>query len=227
MDDSIGTAIYLAGHGSKTKPRLIELQYHRILRYRRALLSRYDDINRSVPAVFIDLHLPGYGAGHVTLNEVPRFVELWHAVEDRKYDFVFIDIDEVRQGLTPDHESAFVRTLLEEAGAQVLNAFCDDRGAFREELKARCGPKAQEDDVTDGSDFVGFFPSLAAEITATALRRELQDASAEHTLERINMRVEGLQRLRPYAGGTTPFIEDRLASEWQKLMGRHHDGESD
>lgn len=215
MNETIGTAMYLAGHGSKSKPRLIDLQHQRILRYRRALLGRCD-INRSFPVAFIDLRLPSFGAGHVTLNEVPRFVELHREVEDHRYDTVLMDIDEVRPGLTPDHESAFIRTLLEAAGATVLNAYSDDKGAFLQELKERFGPGARDDDVTDSSDFVGFFPSLAGEVASVALRRELQ-VSEQTAIERINTRIDALQRLRPYAGGATPFIEDRLASEWQKL----------
>lgn len=215
MNETIGTAMYLAGHGSKTKPRLIDLQYQRILRYRRALLSRYE-INRSFPVAFIDLRLPSFGAGHVTLNEVPRFVELMREVEDHRYDTVFMDVDEVRPGLTPDHESAFIRTLLEAAGATVLNAYTDDKGAFLQELKERFGPSARDDDVTDSSDFVGFFPSLAGDVTSVALRRELQVSEQPPTIERINARIDALCNLRPYAGGGIPFIEDRLPLEWQK-----------
>jgi hypothetical protein len=217
MDDNVGTAVYLAGHGSKTRPRLIDLQYQRILRYRRALLSRHN-INREFPVIFIDLHLPGFGAGHVTLNEVPRFVALCREVGNHKFDTVFMDVDEVRQGLTPDYESAFIRELLEKAGAVVLNAFTDDKGAFNLELKERCGPKAREDDVTDGNDFVGFFPALASEIASAALRRELEASGNQQSPEgrTINARLDGLTRLRPYAGGSVPFIDDQLTADWQK-----------
>jgi hypothetical protein len=218
MDTSTGTAIYLAGHGSKTRPRLIDLQYQRILRYRRALLSRHN-INRTFPLPFIDLRLPGFGAGHVTLNEVPRFVELYRGVKDRKFDTVFIDVEEVRPGLTPDYESAFIRILLEEAGAVVLNAYTDDESAFKQELKERCGPNASEDDVTDSADFVGFFPALAGEIASATLTRELQDSgySRSEEIRRINARIDALKRLRPYAGGGIPFVDDRLAADWRKL----------
>src|SRR5579863_4066425 len=54
-----GTAIYLAGHGSKIKPRLLELQYQRILRYRRAFLKRHKG-SRAAPAIFVDFRLPSY-----------------------------------------------------------------------------------------------------------------------------------------------------------------------
>ena len=122
MDKEPGTAMYLAGHGSKIKPRLVELQYERIRRYRHALLKRRE-INTAPPTVFIDLHLPSFGTGTVDLNQVPAFTRLHKRVQNNRYDVVFIDLDEVRVGLTPDYESAFVRTMLETAGAKVFNAF--------------------------------------------------------------------------------------------------------
>ena len=212
------TAIYLAGHGSKTRPRLIELQYRRIARYREALAGRYA-MARSVPNVFIDFRLPRYGMGQVDLAEVPGFKKLLNAVRRHYYKFVYIDLDETRQGLTPDYESEFVRALLEKAGAKVLNTFSDDDDAFKRALKDRCGENARDYEVNDSSDIVCFFPSLASEITATALRRELQDPDARESgqLRRIDQRIEALKRLRPYNGGRRPFIEDRLSSEWQKL----------
>jgi hypothetical protein len=223
-ENTIGTALYLAGHGSKTRPRLIDLQYQRVLRYRRALL-RQDAINRAFPVVFIDIRLPAFGMGHVTLNDVPRFVDLHREVENRRYDTVFMDVDEVPPRPTPDFESAFIRSLLESAGAKVLNAFTDDNGAFRQELKERGGPNARDDDVTDSSDFVCFFPSLASEITSTALSRELQIPSEE--THRIYDRIQGLKRLRPYSEGGIPFVEDRLHAEWQRLNRKDADKASD
>ncbi len=214
MKIEVGTAMYLAGHGSKTKPRLIELQYQRIMRYRRALLSRFD-ISRAAPVVFLDLRLPAFGMGSVDLEEVPGFKRLHEEILNHRYGVVYIDLDEVKSGLTPDYESAFVRSILENAGAMVLNAFTDDRRAFEKELKDRCGQNAREYEVTDSSDVVNFFPSLASDITASALGRELQvpmDCVSQE-LRRIFDRIEGLKRLRPYSGGGIPFIEDRLSGE--------------
>jgi hypothetical protein len=119
--------------------------------------------------------------------------------------------------LTPDYETAFVRLLLEKAGAKVLNAFNDDDDAFKQALKNRCGANARDYEVTDSSDIVCFFPSLAGDIAATALRRELQDSSpADGQFHRVDDPIESLKRQRPYAGGRRPFIEDRLSAEWQK-----------
>ena len=207
-------AIYLAGHGSYSLPRPVELQYRRILRYREALADRHEK-SRTAPAVFIDFRLPRFGMGQVNLNDVPGFRKLRNAVRKHRHSVVYIDLDDSKEGLTPDYETAFVRALLEKTGAKVLNAFSDDEDAFKRDLKRRCGQHARYYEVTDSSDIVCFFPSLASEITATALRRELQALDNEQ-LSRVKDRIEALKRLRPYAGGGHPFIEDRLSAEWRR-----------
>jgi len=169
--------------------------------------------------VFIDLRLPSYGMGQVNLDDVPQFKRLLDEVQNGRFGIVYTDLDEVRPGLTPDYESAFIRFMLEAAGVTVLNSFTDDRGVFAEELKGRCGPKARDYEVTDASDVVTFFPSLASDVTAASLRTELQVPMDRFTqeLQHISNRIEDLKRLRPYSGGGVPFIEERLSSEWQKL----------
>jgi len=210
-------AMYLAGHGSFTRPRLIELQHRRIQRYREAL-SDHLGIASSVPDIFIDFRLPTYGMGSVNLVGVPGFRRLYRCVKNGRFDIVFVDLDETREGLTPDYESGFVRSLLESAGAKVFNAFSDDGDAFKSALKSRCGDSARDYEVTDGTDIVCFFPSLASDITATSLRRELQnpDALQSGYIDPANRRIAALRSLRPYNGGKRPFIEDRLSAEWKK-----------
>jgi len=208
------TAFYLAGHGSYTRPRLIELQYQRICRYRKAFGNRYET-RFSPPPTFIDIQLPRFG---VDLAKVPGFEKLLNSVREQRYKLVFIDLDDTRQRLTPDYESGFVRELLEAAGARVLNAFTDDGDAFKKDLKSRYGENARDEDVDDSSDFVCFFPSLTSGVLEAALRREILDPIDDESkdLQRINRRIDGLRRLRPYSGGGRPFIEDRLSREWRK-----------
>ena len=136
----------------------------------------------------------------------------------QQYRVVSVDVDETRAGLTPDYESAFIRSLLESSGARVLNAFSDGERAFQKALKRRCGERAREYEVTDSSDVVCFFPSLSSEVVATAARRELQDPVALEAghLQPINNRIDALKASRPYAGGGRPFVEDRLSAEWQR-----------
>lgn len=133
------------------------------MRYREALAGRYEK-GHSVPSSFIDFRLPRFGMGHVNLNDVPGFNKLRNAVQRRLYWIVYIDLDDSKEELTPDYETAFVRALLEKAGAKVLNAFNDDEDAFKRALKNRCGPQARDYEVTDSSDIVCYFPSLGSDI---------------------------------------------------------------
>ena len=212
------TAMYLAGHGTKTKPRLIELQYQRILRYRRALLHQFRQ-QQKLPVVFIDLQLPRYGMGKYDLDEVPTFRSLYEQAQNHDFDIVYIDLDEPSPGLTPDYESAFVRSLLEDAGATVLNSFSDDRAALGREVRERCGENAKPFEITDDSDFVLFFPSLASDITARALSREIHKSWEQELVRPILTRIEALKNERPYSGGGIPFVEPRLSADWQKPKG--------
>jgi hypothetical protein len=209
--------MYLAGHGSYVRPRLIELQYRRIERYRDALRERLET-TLSVRDIFADFRLPKFGMGQIDTQDVPAFERLLQAVKDAQYAFVFMDLDETRIGLTPDYECAFVRELLEKAGAKVLNAFGDQGGVLQKALKARCGASAREYEVTESSDILCFFPSLVSEITSAALRRELYDSVdlEADRLRRIDQRIKALGVQRPYSGGGKPFVEDRLSAKWQK-----------
>jgi hypothetical protein len=120
---------------------------------------------------------------------------------------VLIDVEDgVNQEI-----SLFVRTILEEASVKVLNVFYDDDRILERSLKDHFGKRALVDNITDGSDLVGFFPGLAGEIAEAALRREL----ARGGLLQVNDRIENLKRLKTYSGGRRPFIEDRLSLEWQ------------
>jgi hypothetical protein len=209
------TAMYLAGHGSKTKPRLIELQHQRILRYRRAFLQQYQILDK-FPVAFVDLQLPRFGMGIYDLNDVPGFNALYKQVQEQQFDIVYMDVDECAPpAFTPDYEFAFVRSLLEASGAVVLNAFVDDKEVFSRELANRCGKNARPHEVTDSSDIVNFFPSLAGDITASALSRELE-RSKDEELSTVIRRIDSLRKSRPYSGGGTPFVESRLSADWQK-----------
>jgi len=85
----------------------------------------------------------------------------------------------------------------------------------------RVGHPAHE--VADGKDFVNFFPSLASDITAGALDRELQ-LPKDQVLAEALPRLDELKRLRPYSGGGRPFVEPHLIADWQRSKQRT-DGE--
>jgi hypothetical protein len=196
-------AIYLVGHGPFHKPRLIELQHRRIMRYYDALGPRTD----SKPDIYTDLNMPRTSDGPHKPEKLPAFMQLWQAVRAKQYALVLVDLEDgVNQG-----SLLFVRPILQEAGANVLNAFYDDDRVLERAFKERFGNRALVDDINDGSDLVGFFPGLAGEVTEAALRRELGRGG----LMQVNGRIDSLKKLKPYAGGSVPFIEDRLSQEWR------------
>jgi hypothetical protein len=131
--------------------------------------------------------------GIYDLNDIPGFKALYQEVQEHNFDIVYVDLDELAPpALTPDYESEFVRSLLEASGVLVLNAFTDDKEAFSRELTSRCGENARAHEVTDSSDIVNFFPSLAGEITASALSRELE-RSKDEELSTVVRRIDTLR----------------------------------
>jgi len=155
--------------------------------------------------------------GKYDLGEVPGFQSLYEQVQTHKFDIVYLDLEEKDPlMLTPEHETVFVRSLLEDAGAIVLNAFTDDKGAFGLELRERCGENAKSFQVTEVSDFVLFFRSLASDTTARVLNKEIQRSKDRASLEPILTRIKSLKKERPYSDGGVPFVEGRLSADWQK-----------
>jgi len=46
--------------------------------------------------------------GSVSLIDVPEFRRLHRCVKNGRFDIVYVDLDETREGLTPDYESTFI-----------------------------------------------------------------------------------------------------------------------
>ena len=202
--DKTKIAIYLVGHGPLHKPRLIELQHRRIMRVYELLGSR----STEKPGIYTDLNFPRTSEGPHKPEELPALMQLRQEIRTKKHTLVLVDLEDgVNQGTL-----LFVRPALEEAGAKVVNVFYDDDRILERSLKDRFGKRASVDDVSDGSDLVGFFPGLAGEVSQAALRKELGRGG----LPPISDRIENLKRLKPYSGGKSPFIDDRLSLEWKK-----------
>lgn len=195
------SAIYLVGHGSFRQPRLIELQYRRIMRY---IEARQDNTAGS-PDIFVDFNCPRRGMTR-TLDELPHLNALTERASN--YARIFIDIED--SGF--DNVSVLVHEALEGRGSKLLNVFYDEENVMDRKLKYMYGKNARADYLTAGSDFTCFFPNLVAEILEAALREEI-------TLDNpatIQRRLLALRALMPYRGGKTPFIEDRLRLEWKQ-----------
>lgn len=195
------SAIYLVGHGSFQQPRLIELQYRRIMRY---IEARQDNTAGSFD-VFVDFNCPRDGRTR-TLDQLPNLCALSERTND--YTRVFIDIE--ASGF--DNVSVLVHEALEGRGSKLLNVFYDVEDVMDQKLKSMYGKNARADYLTDGSDFTCFFPNLVAEVLEAALRQEIIADNPSSIWKRIS----SLRALRPYRGGKKPFIEDRLSLEWRR-----------
>jgi hypothetical protein len=84
------TAIYLVGHGPFHKPRLIELQHRRIMRYYDALGAR----TGTKPDVYTDLNLPRTSDGPHKPEALPAFMQLWQAIRENRYTLVLMDLED-------------------------------------------------------------------------------------------------------------------------------------
>lgn len=205
---STRSAIYLVGHGPYRQPRLIELQYLRILRYRGLL---HDDGNADL---FIDLNFPR-SSDPLKRRELPEFARLHEAVKATQYSAVYVDL-EIGSGFKP-YEFMFVPQLLEAEGAKVFNAFYDDGDVLEAALKQRYGDHAHADEVDDASDFINFFPACAGIVVERSLRElENQENRSNPMLEQINRHVANLKKDNPYSRGNVPFVERALEHEWYR-----------
>lgn len=163
-------AVYLIGQGPYRNPRPIELQHFRIERYRGALTSKlHVHFESGYEDVFIDLNIPR-SEYYNRMERCPSFFQLLQLVEEKQYAAVFVDLEDGRA--FREREFNWVTAWIERAGAKVLDANLDTYGALLGELARTFDEEAEQvqRQVSDASDFVHFFPGLAARIIETVFR---------------------------------------------------------
>lgn len=193
---SHGNAVYLVGHGPYRNPRFLELQYFRILRYRRCLAARQQG-PLPEPAVYTDLNIPRSNDPAKDIGGFPSFLQLYEAVSVGVIELVFLDL---KLG-TPVQPSKFavIPEMLRSAGAQVLNAYYDDEDVLLGAVARQAGEteeNCRRHLPGDSSDVVALFPALAADVGTRVAG--------------VNPRSAALSRQNPYSAGRIPFVEDAL-----------------
>jgi hypothetical protein len=201
-------AFYFMTHGPLREPRLIELQYMRVLRYRN-VGPHYPDENPFLePEIFIDLTRDRRDPEDRLEKRLPQLYRLLVSIVEGRIGKVYVDIMEDQ---SPTVGYSWVIDYLQKAGAHVINIFYDEDRLFDNALKKLHGPDARWDEVNDASDFVCFFPALATEVAYQALgERWIVDSDPKE----LNMRLYNLRDSNPYSRGRTPFIEERLGKRW-------------
>lgn len=193
------TAIYLCGHGALREPRIIELQYLRILRYLNALEEKIEKLI-NVEEVFVDVNFPrsSYTEGLYNLKRLTL------EIKEKKIEAVILDICLESGYQTYRYDSIIWE--LEKAGAKVYNCYYDDEEALLAKLRNGYGSKVQGYHLpTDSEEFFTLFPTLSSRIISDAIedyKKDKEEASIDHVYRRIQF----LREAKPYSGGSYPWI---------------------
>lgn len=154
------TVIYLISHGLYSKPRLIDIQYQRIMRFHSLVneTSRYRNIR------YTDLlHPPDIDMGvniynKLTQHDVPAFMHMLRRYEQGEYKSVILDINTNVATNSSTGESIILT--LKERKIPHINVFYEDRFLMEKlDMHENLGWL-----LNDNGDFITFFPKLAADI---------------------------------------------------------------
>ena len=205
------TAFYLMGHGPRREPRFIDLQYRRIVRYRRVLRHDRDAVCRD-PKIFVDLNEGRRFCDESLDLYFPQLAALLLAIKDQAIGLVYLDLCVVEPW---GAGYSWIPHFLVRAGAEVVNTFYGEDLEFVEALRSCYGSSASYGEATDASDIVCFFPRAASAIAMEAL--EGGRATSHQTPTSVESLFHCLQCLseeNPYASGRSPRFSYRLLERW-------------
>ncbi|MFA5505243.1 MAG: hypothetical protein WC314_09025 [Vulcanimicrobiota bacterium] len=140
------------------KPRPVELQLKRINRYLQLIRER-DGVWRDAQDTFIELT---DGRGILSWDDVPELSRLVQSLDQGLYTTVYVDIQE-GQGFSANNFRPLLNTL--ESRAKVVNVFYDlEPLDWKIESVLGVESKKAWFFTDDDSDFLTYFPGLAAAI---------------------------------------------------------------
>ena len=214
------TAIYLVGQGSSRDPRLVELQYLRILRAVPQLREQHDlDI---LPEPYTD-PLPGRASSFVQrplyvmapiLDAIkegfPALYRLCQDIEQKLIGTVLIDLAEL----------PVIPTFLKANGAQVIN--CNDLHFDKK------GHYLNVDEDSDLKDCIAFFPRFVGDLIQQfkgyaqerlRLRKQLDGIKeSEMTMKEFEAATRELKKKQPKTSGETIPTCPEIYRELQELQ---------
>jgi hypothetical protein len=139
----------------------------RIRRYMNMLREAGSDFISISHEPYVDLNMGRYDHSELA-DHFPQFETLLEAVQE--YEVVFTDIVEIRDPRDTAYYN-WVRYRLEAAGARVENVTYEEQKWLQNYFAQRFGPEAGflSYNVDDGSDFLCFFPAMAASIMSAVV----------------------------------------------------------
>jgi hypothetical protein len=203
------SAIYLVGDGPYREPRLIELQYLRVLRYANALGEKLK--KRFGPfELFVDLAFPRA----MDAEDVPSLMRLVGAIENGAIGTVFLDL-QIGRPYSPYENQPVVNTL-RKTNVRIYNAYHDDEDAISDKVRGLFRGKVPYfHGTSDAEDIVTLFPGLAASVAREAIclgDRCGQTISAES----ISSELHNLGTENPYNASSLPLLSARRHHEMWK-----------
>jgi|GEM_PF-5258876 len=184
MDTS--PAIYLVGQGTYFRPRPIEVQFHRILRFTQ--LEGQKDTWFDARALFIDLSPRIWRSQRPDFErEYPEFLQLLNYIKQKKCKTVFVDFDTSTTnpiaGILLSMESALL-----ESDTRVINCYWKTLDYQQEHSTWPFSEKG------DACDFITFFPNLTADICEIVMHDPQTDTEKGSALEKLRHRIKSLHQ---------------------------------
>ncbi len=207
-------ALYLFGHGPYRKPRIIEMQYFRTLRYCRALEEKLKK-EIDIKGTYIDINFPRAKG----LGDLSNLHVLLNSIKNQEIDTVLVDIchgnNFYQNKCTPVIEA------MERTGAKVYNCYYDDEDALLSILMKSYGENVRSYMLPhDREEFVELFPALASEITYEVLEDWLSKIPAGDNDPFINYVFRSIDSLRdanPYSQLSLPWLSHKKLSKLYQL----------
>jgi hypothetical protein len=206
-------AVYLVGHGPYREPRLLELQYLRIQRYRVALANKLNK-NIAIKDVYIDINSPR----DTTADNLRNLMVLIDKINHNLYDMVLIDIED---SINQVHLISPVINTLEHTGVKVYNCYYDDEDALKNEFVRDYGEgAARVANTSDDEDIITLFPALVGSIIFRAFERELDSLNNcyEGDFNQVYRKARRLSTTNPYGRGSFPRLSVRQTRDLRKIQ---------
>lgn len=200
----IPAAVYLLGHGPYREPRLLELQYLRIVRYCELFaMQRHQFVD--IRATMCDVNHPRVGSATTScLRDLPQLAALCAEIELGNIEVVFIDI--AFGAAFNSGKYLGIPRALKHSGATVYNCYYDDEQILLTELRSRFGDLTNPSDLPrDYEEIVSLFPRLAAGV-ADEIVAQAAPNRENGTLQEVLTEISHKRAANPYKASKLPWM---------------------
>lgn len=188
--------LYIVGHGPYRKPRFIEMQYLRLIRYLNELNSLENDYF-DLKEKYIDINFPRKDG---FISDFPALEKLLADIKKDKIQLVLIDIE-----VGEFNKYSPIINTIENTNVELYNCYYDDRNIMKNKLENMYGDIVSNQPLpNDDEEFLALFPAFTARIFS----RILLDEHIDFT-EKIYRIINHLKNKNPYIRDALPWLTNR------------------